>query len=113
MGGAGMSTDSMTSSGILVGVDGSEFSDAAVRWAAREAGLRREAVTLMTVLERKQPYIVTYDADAMLESRQSQHDEGDRILAAARQIIARPSMSWRSSRSATVWWSRPVISASP
>ncbi len=82
-----MSTDSMTSSGILVGVDGSEFSDAAVRWAAREAGLRREAVTLMTVLERKQPYIVTYDADAMLESRQSQHDEGDRILAAARQIV--------------------------
>ena len=76
-----------TNSGLLVGVDGSEFSDAAVRWAAREAALRREAVTLMTVLERKQPYIVTYDAEDMLESRQSQHDEGDRILADARRIV--------------------------
>ncbi len=81
-----MSTESMTP-GILVGVDGSEFSDAAVRWAARAAGLRREAVTLMTAMERKQPYIVSYDSDTMRESRQQQHDEGNRILAAARQIV--------------------------
>lgn len=36
--------------GILVGVDGSEFSDAAVRWAAREAGLRNVALSVVHAL---------------------------------------------------------------
>ncbi len=40
----------MTKRGILVAVDGSAVSDAAVRWAAREAVMRDAAVTLMHVV---------------------------------------------------------------
>jgi nucleotide-binding universal stress UspA family protein len=36
--------------GILVGVDGSDRSDAAVRWAAREAGLRNVPLSVVHVL---------------------------------------------------------------
>jgi nucleotide-binding universal stress UspA family protein len=36
--------------GILVGVDGSAASDAAVRWATREAILRDELITLLHVV---------------------------------------------------------------
>jgi nucleotide-binding universal stress UspA family protein len=42
--------ESTTKYGILVGVDGSAESDAAVRWAAREAVMRDAAVTLMHVV---------------------------------------------------------------
>src|SRR6185503_12309528 len=51
------STTSSTSYGILVAVDGSAESDTAVRWAAREAVLRRASVTLMHVVS---PMVVTW-----------------------------------------------------
>ena len=73
-------------SGILVGVDGSEFSHTAIRWAVREAAMRREALTLVTVAER-QGGPVTYDTETMLTSRRAQRREGDRVLATARQIV--------------------------
>ena len=82
----GEMTMAPNTSGILVGVDGSEFSDTAVRWAVREAAMRHEALTLMTVAERHGPR-VTYDNEVMQNSRRAQHSEGDRILAAARQIV--------------------------
>jgi nucleotide-binding universal stress UspA family protein len=44
-------------SGILVGVDGSTFSDAAVRWAALDAGNHNEELTLMAVLQRDDPSV--------------------------------------------------------
>ncbi len=84
--GDGEMTMASNTSGILVGVDGSEFSHTAVRWAVREAAMRREALTLMTVAERHGGP-VTYDTETMLTSRFAQHGEGDRILAAARQIV--------------------------
>ncbi len=83
--GDGVMTMAPNASGILVGVDGSEFSHAAVRWAVREAAMRREDLTLMTVAERHGGP-VTYDTETMLTSRFAQHGEGDRILAAARQV---------------------------
>ena len=73
-------------SGILVGVDGSGFSDAAVRWAVREAAMHHEPLTLMSIVERHGPH-VTYDTEVMLQSRQAQHSDGERILAAAQQIV--------------------------
>jgi len=47
--------------------------------------MRREDLTLMTVAERHGGP-VTYDTETMLTSRFAQHGEGDRILAAARQV---------------------------
>ena len=43
-------SESTTKYGILVAVDGSAESDAAVRWAAREAAMRDAPVTLMHVV---------------------------------------------------------------
>jgi nucleotide-binding universal stress UspA family protein len=40
----------VTGSGILVGVDGSAESDAAIRWATHEAVMRRAAMTLVHVV---------------------------------------------------------------
>lgn len=79
-------TTAPNTSGILVGVDGSEFSDTAIRWAVREAAMRREDLTLMTVAERHGPR-VTYDKETMQKSRFTQHGEGDRVLAAACQVV--------------------------
>jgi nucleotide-binding universal stress UspA family protein len=43
--------ETLTKYGILVGVDGSSASDAAVSWAACEASLRHEPVTLIHVVQ--------------------------------------------------------------
>ena len=43
-------SETVTGSGILVGVDGSAESDAAVRWATHEAVMRHAAMTLMHVV---------------------------------------------------------------
>ncbi|UMB70892.1 universal stress protein [Mycobacterium paraterrae] len=53
--------ETSTKYGIVVGVDGSPESDAAVRWAAREASLRGEPVTLMHVV---QPIITSWPVSA-------------------------------------------------
>ena len=43
-------SETVTGSGILVGVDGSAESDAAIRWATHEAVMRHAAMTLMHVV---------------------------------------------------------------
>ena len=50
-------SETLTKYGILVGVDGSPESSAAVSWAAREASMRHEHVTLMHV---EQPVAVSW-----------------------------------------------------
>jgi len=54
-------SETSTKYGILVGVDGSAESDAAVSWAAREASLCHEPVALMHVV---QPVIVSWPVSA-------------------------------------------------
>ncbi len=51
--------------GILVGVDGSPESHAAVRWAAQEGVLRHRPVTLMHVVS---PIVVTWPIEAVVMS---------------------------------------------
>lgn len=43
-------TDRESAGGIIVGVDGSHGSDGAVRWAAREAAMRKATLTLVHML---------------------------------------------------------------
>jgi nucleotide-binding universal stress UspA family protein len=54
-------SENSTKYGILVGVDGSAESDAAVSWAAREASIHHEPVTLMHVV---QPVVVNWPVGA-------------------------------------------------
>jgi nucleotide-binding universal stress UspA family protein len=54
-------SETPTKFGLLVGVDGSAESDAAVAWTAREAVLRHESVTLMHVVE---PVLVRWPVSA-------------------------------------------------
>lgn len=53
--------ETSTKYGIVVGIDGSPESDAAVRWAAREAVVRGEPVTLMHMV---QPVVVSWPVGA-------------------------------------------------
>lgn len=80
-------SDSATDYGILVGVDGSPESDAAVRWAAREAGLRHRPVTLMHVVT---PIVVTWPIDTVLANYYEwQEDNAGRVLTQSQDTLAR------------------------
>ena len=82
--------------GILVGVDGSPESDAAVRWAAREAVLRDVPVTLMHVIapivvswpvrNLESSYLEWQDANAQHVIEQSQKT----LLASTGESVSPP-----------------------
>jgi nucleotide-binding universal stress UspA family protein len=75
--------------GIVVGVDGSTGSQQALEWAAREAALRKAALTVLTV----HPVMasawtglpVTYpaDAEAVAAARKAAEEETARIIGEA------------------------------
>lgn len=74
---------------IVVGVDGSAPSDAALRWGAREAAMRKVRVTLLHVLS---PVVTGWGmgyAIAPLPSDygERQKEEGRRVLDAARRVV--------------------------
>ncbi|MBO0879358.1 MAG: universal stress protein [Mycobacterium sp.] len=80
--------------GILTGVDGSAQSDAAVSWAAREAALRHEPVTLLHVV---QPVAVSWPIPGEQARIGEWQDEN------ARHVIKQA----RKEFSAALDWSRP------
>ncbi|UMB71848.1 universal stress protein [Mycobacterium paraterrae] len=70
--------------GIVVGVDGSAASDAAVSWAAHDAEMRRVPLTLVHVEDPKAP---TWSQIMILEQvRGWQEAEGRNVLASAFKI---------------------------
>lgn len=87
---------SATESGILVGVDGSPESHAALRWAAAEAVLRRCPLTLMHVVA---PIVVTWPIDTVEANfGQWQEDNAKHVLTQAEQTVRdaseTPGSSW-------------------
>ncbi|WNG83079.1 universal stress protein [Mycobacterium sp. ITM-2016-00316] len=78
-------SQSSTRFGILVGIDGSPESLAAVRWAARAAALRRRPVTLMHVVS---PIIVSWSIEAVLSDYQGwQEDNADNVIKLAKETL--------------------------
>jgi len=76
----------VTRSRILVGVDGSSASDAAVRWAAREAAMRSLPLTLLHVVV---PSLVS-SAEGPTEDAitQAQLNRARRIVDTSRELVA-------------------------
>src|SRR5262249_61289599 len=71
--------------GLIVGVDGSAESHTALRWAAREAALRKVALTVVHVLPiGSSDWGYGYRmAPLPLDYGQLQEEQGQRILAEA------------------------------
>jgi len=73
-------------SGILVGVDGSGHSQRALEWAMKEAGLRHEPLTVLTVHQAVAGYyggVAVYTDDPAHTElvRQAAQAETDKVLA--------------------------------
>jgi nucleotide-binding universal stress UspA family protein len=75
--------------GIVVGVDGSPSSDLAVRWAAREAGMRNVPLSLVHVVERPPWGLLALGGGAvrpLSEISEWQKPEGEGIISAAVEL---------------------------
>jgi nucleotide-binding universal stress UspA family protein len=71
--------------GILVAVDGSSESDAAVRWAAREAELHRLPITLVHVVV---PVVTSWPVRSLqAEFNEWQEDNGRQVLEHAQKML--------------------------
>ena len=71
--------------GILVGVDGSPESHAALRFAAQEAALRRRPVTLMHVVA---PIVVTWPIESVVtDFYQWQEDNASDVLRRSQETL--------------------------
>lgn len=82
-------------SGILVGVDGSEHSRKALRWAVREAGIRHAPLTVLTVHQATAGLwgpAVTYQGDHALaeQARKETQKQTDEVLAELGEGHSRP-----------------------
>lgn len=75
--------------GIVVGVDGSPSSDMAVRWAAREAGMRNVALSLVHVVERSPWGVLALGGGAVppfSETSEWRKIQGEEIISAAVEL---------------------------
>ncbi|WP_102418564.1 universal stress protein [Mycobacterium sp. 4858] len=78
-----------THRGILVGVDGSASSMAAVDWAARDAAIRNVPLTLMHVIAPVVPAVAPWPAIPIPQDYlEHQDDKARRILEDARKVVA-------------------------
>jgi nucleotide-binding universal stress UspA family protein len=78
-------SETTTKYGILVGVDGSAESDAAVAWATREAVLRRLPITLLHVVA---PVVVGWPVGQLYPNMPEwQKDNAQEVLEKARQTL--------------------------
>lgn len=74
-----------TKYGILVAVDGSPESDAAVRWAADEAVMRDLRLTLMHMIA---PVVVTWPVRYLAAAyAASQEDNAKRVIEQAQKVV--------------------------
>jgi nucleotide-binding universal stress UspA family protein len=72
--------------GILVGIDGSAYSQPALEWAAKEAALRHTSLTVLTVHQAVRGFwggTLHYagDEDLVEKGRQAAQAETDKVLA--------------------------------
>lgn len=75
--------------GIVVGVDGSPSSDAAVRWAAREAAMRNVPLSLIYVIEQPPYGLLALGGGAVQsppETEEWRRTEGAEIVSAAVEL---------------------------
>jgi nucleotide-binding universal stress UspA family protein len=80
---------SETHRGILVGVDRSASSTAAVNWAARDAAMRNVPLTLMHVIAPGLPAVAPWSEIPMPQDYfERQDDKARRILEDARKAVA-------------------------
>ena len=78
-------SDNTTRYGILVGVDGSAGSDAAIRWAANEAVLRGRQITLMHVVT---PVVVGWPMGPVQANiAEWQEDNAREVIADAQKVL--------------------------
>lgn len=95
-------------SGIIVGIDGSGHSQAALEWAVREAGVRQAPPTVLTVHEVAASGwggTVVYQADDAIR---------DQNRKAGPSPAPRPKRWSRPRATLTCWWSgRGARAASP
>lgn len=78
-------SESPAERGIVVGVDGSPESHAAVRWAAQEAVLRRRPVTLLHVVA---PIVVTWPTEPVITGfYEWQEDNATEVLKQSQETL--------------------------
>jgi nucleotide-binding universal stress UspA family protein len=79
-------SETPTKYGVLIGVDGSAQSDAAISWAAREASLRNEPVTLVHAV---QPVVVSWPISGEQTTVADWQDENARhVIKHAREMLS-------------------------
>lgn len=82
-------SEATTKLGILVGVDGSKESDAAVRWAAKEATIRDVPITLMHVIA---PVVVDWPVGSLQASCTDWQEENARRVIEQAQTTLHASV---------------------
>src|ERR1700722_434969 len=94
-------SETATKYGILVGVEGSPASDAAVTWASREAVSRRIPLTLMHVIA---PVVVGWPVGQLYANMPEwQKDNAQHVIEHARRPLPPPWMSVRRPKFITRW----------